>query len=131
LKACARNVRNIDILDAMFYQTRQHKGRKRKKLIGVVRKAVLIIGTICFISMAAGATLQLHLLTCEHPDKHNRDTCPICANLLFHSNKFLQYPQIQIIYFDYFESESSHPAYSSLQASFLEAFNPRPPPFAP
>jgi len=114
----------------MFYRTQQQKERIRKQLLGVTRKIVLVIGTACFISMATGVTLQLHLLSCAHPDKHDHDNCPICANLLIHSNKFLQYPEIQVIYYDYFVSGTVHPAHASIPKNYLTAFNPRPPPLA-
>ena len=117
------------MFDAMFYRTLQNE-RIRKRLLAVTRTAVLVVGTACFISMATGVTLQLHLLSCEHPEKHDHDDCPICTSLLIHSNKFMQYPDIQVTHFDSLETNPFYPASTRLATNYLTAFNPRPPPFA-
>lgn len=127
MKVCARNVLKIWLFHKMYCQIQQ-KEKIRKRLNRIARTAVLVIGMTCFISMATGVTLQLHLLSYEHPEEHDHENCPICASLLIHSNKFIQYPDIQIQYFDSLEPNPFYPACTRLVTNYFKAFDPRPPP---
>lgn len=127
MRVYARNVRNTVEFRRMYYRTQQEE-KIRKRLNRVARTALLVIGTACFISATTGVTLQLHFLSCEHPEEHDHENCPICTSLLIHSNKFIQYPDIQIEYFDFLESNPFYPAFTRHSVNYLKAFNPRPPP---
>ena len=98
------------------------------KLVSVARKVILVIGTICFISMVTGVTLQLHLKICKHAEKHDYESCKICTSLLVESPKFLRSLETQVVCTEYIISDPIHPFYSILQPIQLKAFDPRPPP---
>jgi hypothetical protein len=100
------------------------------KMVSAARKVFLVTGALCFISMATGATLQFHLLSYEHTDQHNPETCAICKYLLVHSPKFLYSPDIQIICFEHYSPDQEIPVRSFIQTIQLKAFDPRPPPIS-
>jgi len=47
-----------------------------------IRNTFLTLGAICFLAMAFGITLYLHLAHAEEPAKHDVAHCPICQQLL-------------------------------------------------
>lgn len=98
------------------------------KLVSVARKVLLVIGMICFVSMVTGATLQLHLTSCRHAEKHDYESCKICTSLLVESHKYLHNLEAQVVCFEYFKSDPIHLFHTILQLIQLKAFGPRPPP---
>ena len=71
----------------MFQQTQKTKEQGKIKLIGAVRKVFLVIGMLCFLSTFTGITLHLHLLSCEHSDRHIHEDCDICKQIFSVNHK--------------------------------------------
>ena len=44
--------------------------------------AFLVLGAVCFLAMASGAVLHLHLAHVADPAKHDAGHCPLCQQLL-------------------------------------------------
>jgi hypothetical protein len=94
------------------------------------RQAVLVCITICFVTMVTGISLQLHLLSEAHSEKHDTEHCSLCQQLLFSPDKY------------FLESELTFEISSKIQycidfhnniyikQSHHQQFNPRPPPAA-
>ena len=47
-----------------------------------LRSTFLVIGAFCFLAMAFGIVLQLHLAHVDDPLTHDADHCPICQQLV-------------------------------------------------
>ena len=114
----------------MFQKSQKTKEQEKIKLHFAVRKVVLVIGLLCFLSTVTGVTLQLHLLTCEHNDRHDPEDCDICKQFFAANNTFILDSYTIITYFEDFTRDIQHsrPAIPGLFC--LQHFNPRPPPFA-
>ena len=96
-------------------------------MIRSVRKFITILATVCFISMATGVTLQLHLLGREHSQEHNSEQCSICQQLMA-SGRYIAEQESQfdeIAQLKYFFDTYSR---SFITVFNLKSFKPRPPP---
>jgi hypothetical protein len=87
--------------------------------------------TICFVALATGLTLKLHLLSHKHPDNHTSSRCPTCQQLLITPNKFVLEPQFSLPDTDSFQDEIEFPLQPLVPAFRYEPFGPRPPPDRP
>jgi hypothetical protein len=113
----------------MFQQTQKTKEREKIKLLRTSRKVVLVIGMLCFLSTVTGVTLQLHLLSHQHNDRHGHEDCDICKNFFAANQKFVLSSYTIMAFFEHFarDTQYSRPTIPGLFR--LKAFNPRPPPF--
>jgi hypothetical protein len=127
LRVCAPDVHNIK---SMFQPTKKTKERDKIKLLRAARKAVLVVGMLCFLSTVTGITLQLHLLCHEHNDLHANDDCDICKNFFAANQKFVLGSYTITAFFEHFARNTQYSKPTIPGLFRLEAFNPRPPPFA-
>jgi hypothetical protein len=97
------------------------------KLIRSARKCVLMFAAVCFVSMASGATLQLHLLGHEHPHEHDSENCSICRQLIV-SGKYIAGPELQLDDIARFEYFTDFCCRSYITIFNPKSFSPRPPP---
>lgn len=58
-------------------------------MLNLLRKILLITAMICFLAMATGLTLILHLSGIEHPEKHDSEHCPICQQIFINPAKVI------------------------------------------
>jgi len=114
----------------MFQKRQKTKERGKIKLLGAARKVVLVVGMLCFLSTVTGVTLQLHLLSYEHSDRHDHENCDICKQFFAIHYKFILNSYTIITCFEHFarNTQYSRPIIPGLFC--LKAYNPRPPPFA-
>lgn len=96
-------------------------------MIRSARKCVLMLAAVCFVSMATGATLQLHLLGHEHPHEHDSEHCLICQQLVV-SGKYVAEPGLQLDDITRFEYFTDFYCHSYITIFNPKSFSPRPPP---
>jgi len=84
--------------------------------------------TISFVALATGLTLNLHLLSHEHPDNHFSSQCSICQQMLTTQNKIALEQQFNILDTDSFQVEIEFSPQTLLATFHHEPFGPRPPP---
>jgi hypothetical protein len=92
------------------------------------RKAVLICMTICFVAMVAGVSLQLHLLSNAHPEKHDSEHCSVCQQLLITPGKFVLEPELAVEMGGQIECYVNFHSAICIKQFYHQQFNPRPPP---
>jgi membrane-anchored glycerophosphoryl diester phosphodiesterase (GDPDase) len=114
----------------MFNQMQKTKEQKKNELLGTVRKVVLVVGMLCFLSTVTGVTLQLHLLSHEHNKQHDHEDCDICKNFFAVNQKFILNSYTTMVFFEHFARNTQYSKPTIPGLFRLEAFNPRPPPFA-
>ncbi len=55
---------------------------------GRVKTVFLVLGTACFVAMASGWVLYLHLAHDEDPAEHDTTHCSLCQQLLVSKKSF-------------------------------------------
>jgi hypothetical protein len=78
--------------------------------------------------MATGLSLQLHLLSEEHPEKHDSEHCSLCQQLLIAFGKFMAEPPSILPEFNPQENNVEFQSQSCIITFHFEPFGPRPPP---
>lgn len=94
------------------------------------RKTVLICITICFVAMVTGLSLQLHLLSESHPEKHDSERCSLCQQLLLVTGKFVLEPELALETSGRIECHIKLNPNICVKQFHHQQFNPRPPPTA-
>lgn len=80
------------------------------------------------MSMVSGLSLQLHLLSIEHPQKHDAKHCSVCQQLLLAPSKFTQEPQSGLSDTDQLKGEVVFPLHVHITTFDHNPFSPRSPP---
>ncbi len=57
------------------------------------RNIMLILALTCFISMATGLTLFVHIISLDQHEHHDHSKCPICQQSLLLSKKAVIEPE--------------------------------------
>ena len=94
------------------------------------QKTVLICVTVCFAAMATGLSLQLHLLSEEHPEKHDSEHCSLCQQLLLSPGKFVLESELTFEISSQIEYCIDFHNNICIKQSHYQQFDPRPPPAA-
>lgn len=93
----------------------------------LARKCVLVLVTVSFLVMVTGLMLQLHLMSCEHPHKHDSDNCSICQQFAA-LGKFSCRPQLTLDNAHLFEFDIELCPEILYVSSQSKPFDARPPP---
>ena len=94
----------------------------------LARKAVLAFATVSFVAMVTSVSLQLHLLSHNHPEEHDAEHCSICQQLLIAPGKFITGPESTLLDFNLQGEHVEFQSQSYVIAFHFEPFGPRPPP---
>jgi len=92
------------------------------------RQVVLIFITICFVALVTGASLQLHLLSEVHPEKHDSEHCSLCQQLLLAPGKFILEPELAVETGSQIECYIKSHSTIYIKQFHYQQFDPRPPP---
>ncbi|MBN1973861.1 MAG: hypothetical protein JW787_09505 [Sedimentisphaerales bacterium] len=65
-------------------------------MLNFTRKSILILALASFTAMATGTTIFLHIISTEHHEHHDQNTCTICQHSLLWSKKAIIIPQTTI-----------------------------------
>jgi len=84
--------------------------------------------TIFFVAMFTGLLLHLHLLSQDHPEKHDSEHCSICQQLLIKPGKFITEFESDLPGINLLESQLTFSSQSYAQTFHFDPFHPRPPP---
>jgi len=94
------------------------------------RRSFLILAAVSFAAMVTGLSLQLHLLSQNHPQGHDSDHCPVCELLLAAPGKFTHGPQLELPDVNHLEGDAVHPLAARVAVFGRNPFTPRAPPLA-
>ena len=94
------------------------------------RKGVLLLATVSFMTMATGASLQLHLLTHDHQQEHDSDKCSVCQHFLTTPGKFTQEPKCELPGANLLKRDAEFPLHICITTFHHNPFSPRAPPLA-
>ena len=83
---------------------------------------------IFFVAMVTGLSLYLHLLSYDHPEKHDSEHCPICQQLLIKPGKFITEPESHLPDINLLEGQLTFYSQSYTKVFHYDPFRPRPPP---
>jgi hypothetical protein len=96
-------------------------------LTRLTRKSVFVLTAVCFAALATGLTLQLHMISCEHPEGHDFEQCPVCQQLTA-LGKFYSGPQLTLDNPYQFEFSIELSPDTLIILSQPKPFDSRPPP---
>jgi hypothetical protein len=80
--------------------------------------------------MVTGVSLQLHLLSEAHPEKHDLEHCSLCQQLLLAPGKFILEPEIAIEMASQVYGYVNFHSIVCVKQFTHQQFDPRPPPAA-
>ncbi len=82
------------------------------------------------MAMVTGVSLQLHLLSHEHPQEHDFESCSICQQLLITPGNFAPEPQLCLPDIDRDKDNFEFVPEFYITTLHCKPFDARPPPFS-